>query len=321
MRPGRRGRYNELEEKIKALEAEMARLNIPIPDSAPEPPPEIITPEPEGDTEPQPGPSGDPYEYKIDKDGELAGSKGCWVTRKRGTSTWKKIKGNEKIGRNWKAIFARLDDEIGGRTNRDIENCSESEPEAPGKDETGPKPSGIDCSKITNKPAFNNLIPTVLEVLSATEEFMKDETIFKQYTRIEFASGTTVQRFWTGYRKYLRDLRSFLVKVKQKCDKGEIIEKDSDLMIKGTNALKYFVGRYGADVEEGAPYYRMNNDKTGFLKVQARYPDGKLASKISGSQSSMERNCRFLLELLEQAGAQPMSESTFRRWAKNAKLL
>lgn len=317
MGQGRRGRYRELEAKIQALEAELARQNIPVPPpaAAPEPPPEITTPEPEGDTEPQPGPSGDPYEYAID-DGSKAGQPGCWVTRKKaGPGPWLKIKGNSRIGDRWEEIFARLDAEIGGRTDEDKRKCAGGS-EPPGDEEPNPRPSGIDCDKLIKLDSWKALRLAVQEHIPAVKKmYTADFSGGYDLDNFNPSERTKLQRFW-GFEpdgRYLKgsytgnvlELLKRIREVEENCDKPgkkpdefaftRMIELMDDISSGETNDM-----------------FNLNVDKM---------ESGDLKTELEQKGNDVPVACEKLKRDIEGLKSGNLSESTFRRWAKNAKLL
>jgi len=65
----------------------------------------------------------DIYHYKVDKD------TGCWITKKKSSTKWLKIKGNPKI-KDWKKVMAALDKKFSqARSEEDKQKCDAASPE------------------------------------------------------------------------------------------------------------------------------------------------------------------------------------------------
>lgn len=65
----------------------------------------------------------DIYHYKVDKD------TGCWITKKKSSTKWLKIKGNPKI-KDWKKVMAALDKKFPqARSEDDKKRCDAASPE------------------------------------------------------------------------------------------------------------------------------------------------------------------------------------------------
>ena len=65
----------------------------------------------------------DIYHYKVDKD------TGCWITKKKSSTKWLKIKGNPRI-KDWKKVMAALDKKFPqARSEDDKQRCDAASPE------------------------------------------------------------------------------------------------------------------------------------------------------------------------------------------------
>lgn len=349
MGQGRRGRYNELEAKIFKLGQAIEANSIPVPDNPPEPP------EIDQGSQDDGGDSGgeDPWEYEVDKEGVLAGSLGCWVTRKRGTQRWIKIKGNPRIT-NWQAVMDELDNRYPGRrTDQDKRNCSGKGSDPGGdRDRDVPPSSGDEpdeglkddkkdlCSTLVLTKQFERLKRNVMTQLNNLTKNPGVDTLAKlkeRYPTNTLSAGNAIQRFFlAGSRgSYTADLARYL---------KAIIELEKHCAV-GSVSFVIQVGDQVIDSKKGGPS-KSKKDALEDLKTYANmFSDSGLIDDINSFteqfnddevskrlKDSLQQDAQFVRQLSDQILGiinglpQPISESRnaqkiFKRWMKNAKLL
>lgn len=349
MGQGRKGRYNELEAKIFKLGQAIDANNISVPDNPPEPPEIDQGPQDDG------GGSGgeDPYEYAVD-DGSKVGQPGCWVTRKKaGPGPWLKIKGNPRIGDRWEAIFARLDAEIGGRTDQDKRNCSGggSDPDGDRDQDVpyGPEEPEEELKKDDKKDLCSTLVLTKQfkrlkrNVMTQINNLTKNpgldtlEKLKERYPTNTLSTGNAIQRFFVAGSRgsYTADLARYLkaiIELEKHCAVGsvstviqrgdQVIDSKKDGPSKSKKAA----------LEDLEMYAKMFSDSGLIDDINSfteQFNDDEVSKRL---KDSLQQDAQFVRQLSDQILGminglpQPMSESRnaqkiFKRWVKNAKLL